>query len=101
MFLSVGQMAAYLAGEQTILILTGAGLGTVLGVTASRLFIPYLQVGAGKTAQVPPFVVQIAWQELWVIYAVFGAIFLAAVAALIVLLLRMRIFEAIKLGEVG
>jgi putative ABC transport system permease protein len=48
--LSVGQMAAYLAGEQAILILTGAGLGTILGVTASRLFIPYLQVGAGKTA---------------------------------------------------
>ncbi|MDD3828221.1 MAG: FtsX-like permease family protein [Anaerolineae bacterium] len=99
--LSVGQMAAYLAGEQAILILTGAGLGTVLGVTASRLFIPYLQVGAGKTAQVPPFVVQIAWQELLPIYYVFGAIFLAAVAALIVLLLRMRIFEAIKLGEAG
>jgi putative ABC transport system permease protein len=99
--LSVGQMAAYLAGELAILILTGTALGTVLGVTASRLFIPYLQVGAGKTAQVPPFVVQIAWQELWLIYAVFGAMFLAAVMVLIVLLLRMRIFEAIKLGEAG
>jgi putative ABC transport system permease protein len=70
-------------------------------VTASRLFIPYLQVGAGKTAQVPAFVVQIAWQELWLIYAVFSTMFLAAVMVLIVLLLRMRIFEAIKLGEVG
>ncbi len=97
--LSAGQMAAYLAGEQAVLILTGAGLGTVLGVAASRLFIPYLQIGAGKTAQVPPFVVRIAWQELGTIYAVFGAMFVAAVAVLIVLLLRMRIFEAIKLGE--
>jgi putative ABC transport system permease protein len=46
-------------------------------------------------------VVQIAWQELWLIYAVFGAMLLAAVMVLIVLLFRMRIFEAIKLGEVG
>jgi len=99
--LSVGQMVGYLAGEQALLILTGVGLGTVLGVGASRLFIPYLQVGAGKTALVPPFVVQIAWQELWLIYAVFGVMFLVAVGVLIVLLLRMRIFEAVKLGEVG
>ena len=94
-------MAAYLAGEQVILILTGAGLGTILGVTASRLFIPYLQVGADKTALVPPFVVQIAWTELWTIYAVFGAMFVIAVLVLIVLLVRMNVFEAVKMGEVG
>jgi putative ABC transport system permease protein len=65
------------------------------------LFIPYLQVGADKTALVPPFVVQIAWEELWIIYAVFGAMFLVAVLVLIVLLARMKVFEAVKLGEVG
>jgi len=99
--LSVGQMSAYLAGEQAILILAGACLGTMLGVAAGSLFIPYLQVGAGAAAQVPPFVVQIAWEKLWLIYVVFGAMFLAAVAVLVVLLLRMRIFEAVKLGEAG
>jgi putative ABC transport system permease protein len=99
--LSVGQMAGYLAGEQAVLILTGGGLGTALGIWASILFIPYLQVGVGKTAQVPPFVVQIAWGQLWTIYAVFGAMFVLAVAVLIGLLVRMRIFEAVKLGELG
>jgi len=99
--LSVLQMAGYLAGEQTLLILTGAGLGTGLGVWASSLFIPYLQVGTDKTAQVPPFVVQIAWNELWTIYAVFGGMLVVAVGALIVLLIRMKVFEAVKLGEVG
>jgi putative ABC transport system permease protein len=99
--LSVGQMASYLAGEQALLILTGGGLGTVLGILASLLFIPYLQVGAGKTAQVPPFVVQIAWGELWTIYAVFGVMFVIAVGTLIVLLVRMKVFEAVKLGEAG
>jgi putative ABC transport system permease protein len=99
--LSVGQMAAYLTGEQALLILVGGGLGTALGLAATLLFIPYLQVGTGKTAQVPPFVVQIAWQELWTIYAVFGVMFVVAVVVLIALLMRMRIFEAVKLGEVG
>ncbi len=99
--LSAAQMAAYLAGEQALLILIGVGMGTALGVWASSLFIPYLQVGTDKTALVPPFAVQIAWDELWTIYAVFGAMFVVVVIVLIVLLLRMRVFEAVKLGEVG
>lgn len=99
--LSALQMAGYLAGEQALLILTGAGLGTGLGMWASSLFIPYFQVGADKTAQVPPFLVHIAWSELRTIYAVFGAMFVVAVSALIGLLVRMKVFEAVKLGEVG
>jgi putative ABC transport system permease protein len=97
--LSVTQMALFLTGEQAIVILTGAGLGTALGVLASQLFIPFLQVGTDKYAQVPPFVVQIAWGQLWTIYAVFGAMFLIAVGVLVALLIRMKIFEAVKLGE--
>ena len=76
-------------------------LTVLFGVLASLLFIPYLQVGAGKMAQVPPFVVQIAWGELWTIYAVLGAMLMIAVGVLIVLLVRMKVFEAVKLGEVG
>jgi putative ABC transport system permease protein len=57
------------------------------------------KVGAGKTATVPPFVVQIAWNQMGSIYAVFGAMFIIAVGVLIVLLIRMKVFEAVKLGE--
>jgi putative ABC transport system permease protein len=97
--LSVGQMAAYLAGEQAMLIAAGVGLGTGLGVAASRLFIPFLQIGEGATAVTPPFIVQIAWQQLGTIYALFAAMFIIATLVLIALVARMRIFEAVKLGE--
>ena len=97
--LSVTQMALFLTGEQAIVILTGAGLGTVLGIAASQIFIPFLQIGASKAAMVPPFVVQIAWGQMGLIYAVFGAMFLLAVGVLIVLMRRMKVFEAVKLGE--
>jgi putative ABC transport system permease protein len=99
--LSVLQMAGFLAAEQALIILTGAGLGTGLGVWASDQFIPFMQVGVEKTALVPPFLVQIAWSELRTIYAVFGAMLLVAVSVLIVLLVRMKVFEAVKLGEIG
>jgi putative ABC transport system permease protein len=97
--LSTRQMAAYLAGELAALILTGVTLGAGLGVWASTLFIPYFQVGSDKTALVPPFVVQVAWQQLGVILVIFGAMFVIAVVVLAVLLSRMRVFEAVKLGE--
>ncbi len=97
--LSTGQMTAYLAGEQAVLILTGLGLGTALGFVASTLFIPYFQVGSDKSALVPPFVVQVAWEQLGTIYAIFGVMFVIAVVALSFLLVRMKIFEAVKLGE--
>jgi putative ABC transport system permease protein len=97
--LSTGQMALYLAGEQAVLILSGVGLGTILGFLASVLFIPYFQVGVDKTDLVPPFIVQIAWEQLGTIYAVFGLMFIVAVAVLVILLARMKVFEALKLGE--
>lgn len=99
--LSVGQMAGYLVSEQAFLVLTAGVVGTGLGIWASSLFIPYLQVGTNKADLIPPFAVQIAWEQLWTIYAVFGAMFVIAVVVLVVLLIRIKIFEAVKLGEVG
>ena len=89
----------FLVAEQLTLVATGALAGTVLGVLVSRLFIPFFQVQTGQHPFTPPFVVQIAWQEIAYIYAVFGIMFVAAVIALLVSLRRMRVFEAIKLGE--
>jgi hypothetical protein len=43
--------------------------------------------------------VQVAWGQLGIILVIFGAMFLSAVAVLAVLLARMRVFEAVKLGE--
>lgn len=97
--LSIGQMSAYLSAEQALIVISGMGLGTLIGVAASTLFIPFLQVGLGSAAQVPPFIVKIAWDQLLTIYAIFGGMFVVAVVILIILLLRMKVFEAVKLGE--
>jgi len=97
--LSVGQMIGFLGLEQLALIVTGMTAGTAVGVWASRLFVPFFQVGAGKTANIPPFVVVIAWDDVAAIYAVFGVMLVGAVAGMIWFLLRLRIFEAVKLGE--
>jgi putative ABC transport system permease protein len=97
--LSTGQMVIFLAWELAALILTGLVLGTGLGIWVSQLFIPYLQLGASPEALRPPFLVEIAWPAIFRIYALFGVLFVAALIGLTGLLLRMKIFEAVKLGE--
>lgn len=97
--LSAGQLGSLLAWEQALII--GAGMlgGTLIGITGSQLFIPFLQVRRGVNSQIPPFVVQIAWEQISIIYAVFGFMLLAAVLVTVVLLRRMKLFQAVKLGE--
>jgi len=97
--LSAGQMTALLASELTFLILIGVLVGTALGVMFSQWFIPYLQVGARLSALYPPFTVEIAWGAIAQMYVLFGLLFCGALIVLAALLLRMKIFQAIKLGE--
>ena len=97
--LSIRQMTSLLAAELGFLVLLGIGVGTALGVFASRLFVPFLQIGASAQSQYPPFQIEIAWLSIAQIYVLFALLFIAALSALSVLLVRMKIFQAIKLGE--
>jgi len=97
--LSMKQMTVLLAWELAALILVGMVAGTALGVWVSAWFIPYLQVGVEASSHYPPFVVAIAWPAIMRIYLLFALLFLAALAGLTALLLRMKIFQAVKLGE--
>jgi len=97
--LSVGQMVGFLGIEQLLLIVTGTTAGTGLGIWVSDRFIPFLQVGAERYVNIPPFVVLIAWNDIFRIYAVFGIMLVAAIAGMIWFLMHLKIFEAVKLGE--
>ncbi len=97
--LSVEQMRNLLAAELASLIGLGVGAGTIVGVFASLVFVPFLKIGATSQAQYPPFRIEIAWLSIFEVYLLFGGLFVAALWALSRILIRMRIFQAIKLGE--
>jgi putative ABC transport system permease protein len=97
--LSTTQLTIFVVCELAFLILLGLGAGTAIGVLISQVFIPYLQIGVGPAATTPPYTVELAWFAISRLYMLFGALFLVAFVILIVLLLRMKVFQAIKLGE--
>ncbi|MCS7055717.1 MAG: hypothetical protein NZM18_06025 [Thermoflexales bacterium] len=98
--LSARQMAVYLILTQAALVLLGALAGSLLGALAGALFIPFLQVGGALVNQVPPFIVRVAWDDLIVMYVAVAAALGMALSITLLLLRRLKIFEAIKLGMV-
>ena len=96
--LSAIQMGTFIVLEQIILIALGAVTGSGLGLLISRLFIPFMQVGGSLASSLPPFVVRIAWENLVVIYAALGFALFVALTIMLILLRRLKAFEAIKLG---
>jgi putative ABC transport system permease protein len=97
--LSASQMAVFVATELGALLIVGGLAGTALGIAASKLYVPFVQIGAEMTARVPPFAVEIAWPALFRLYGLFAILFVTALTVLVRALTRMKLFQAIKLGE--
>ena len=97
--LSAIQMAFSLAWEMALLLGLGIAAGTALGLAASRYYIPFLQVGPTDESRALPFIVTTDWSAIYALYGVLIVLFIVIVAALVILLSRIRIFQAVKLGE--
>lgn len=93
------EMIWLVAWELVLLIVCGLLFGTGLGILISQQFIPFLQIGTEAADLAPPYLVEIAWEAVAQIYILFGLLFIVALAALSWRLLRIKLFESIKLGE--
>jgi putative ABC transport system permease protein len=97
--LSARQMATALALEQSILVAAAMLAGTATGVLAAYLFIPHLPMTGGSRPDILPAFVEIAWVEIGRLYLVFGLMLASGLTAALASLRRMKIFQAVKLGE--
>ncbi len=97
--LSVGQMVWLLGFELCFLTIASAFAGIVIGVGAARLFVPFYQLGNTVEARTPPFEVVIAWGEIGRLILVLAIMLLITLLATTAMLRRLRIYEAVKLGQ--
>jgi len=97
--LSVRQLIGYLVSEQILLMGTAILTGATIGLLTSYLFVPFLQVGAAPGAPIPPFEVLIGWTEsLWLSLGFSIVLFLTTLGT-IIYLARLKVFQAVKMGE--
>jgi len=97
--LSVSQLVGYLASEQLLLMGIAVSGGAAIGLGTSYLFVPFLQTGASPGGQIPPFQVSIGWAEAGWLSLGFGLVLFLTTLGTIVYLVRLKVFEAVKLGE--
>jgi putative ABC transport system permease protein len=98
--LSTRQMAASLMLEQILLVLSGLAAGILVATLTSHLFIPYMPVSGGRFPGIPPYLVEVAWVEILQVSLIFSAILITGMIISIFFIRRMKIFQAIKLGEI-
>jgi putative ABC transport system permease protein len=99
MGLTSRQLVLLVVFEEVFLIVTGVAIGTLLGLLTGNLFIPFLQIGESTRTLVPPFMLVTPWGDILRLYLVLGLALVATAAGTIWLLFRIRIHQAVKLGE--
>ncbi len=97
--LTVRQMGAFLGSEQLGLILIGLAGGTGITLLTSLAFIPTLPLSTGLHPNALPTPVLVAWEDIWRVYAIFGGMVLLGLAASLLSLRSMKVFQAVKMGE--
>ncbi|WP_243735091.1 ABC transporter permease [Paenibacillus turpanensis] len=99
MGISLKEVITMLTLEQ--LLTSGAGLviGLAAGNVTSRLFVPLFQLGFDPKTTVPPFQVQMEAADLLKLNLFFGTMIVLALGILAFMLTRIKIHQAVKLGE--
>lgn len=99
MGISFLQLIGMIAGEQVLTSGAAVIIGVVAGGLTSRLFVPLFQLSFDPSAQVPPFIVTIQASDQLHLYLVVAAMISIGMLIIGWMLSRIRIHQAIKLGE--
>lgn len=98
--LTRGQVTGMLLLEQLFTTGLSVAAGIGLGTAASRLFLPFLESGnADGARQVPPLRVVFGTEGMTGLYAAIGVMLASGLCLLVWQLRRLRITQAVKLGE--
>lgn len=92
-------VAAALALEQLLLVGAGLVAGTAIGALAATLVVPLMQVGVGPFPGTPAYPPRLVWDSMFGIYAAFGGTLLLSLLMLGAGLARVKLFQAVKLGD--
>lgn len=86
----------YILVLQGLIAISGVGSGTLIGTGTTLLFLPLLDFSGG----LPPYIVRVAWDEIALVYIVFGAVLLLVAFFLSLVLSRQQLSQVVKLGNI-
>ena len=96
---SMKQLTTLVWLEQALVVAVGMGLGTWMGGRLGALIMPFLGYDDLGSQVLPPFVIQVNWGVLTIVYGVMVFIFAVIVLAVIWLIRRISLQRILRLGE--
>ncbi len=81
---------------QLLIALGGVGSGTLIGLSTTLLFLPMFDFSGG----LPPYQLRLAWNEILLVYGMFGAVLVFVALIMAILLTRQQLSQAVKIGSV-
>ncbi|WP_068785004.1 ABC transporter permease [Paenibacillus phocaensis] len=99
MGLSRKQLTFMLLAEQILTAGLSIVLGIVIGKIAGKLYLPFLQTADNVTTQVPPFRIVFDNQDTLQLYVVVFVMLLMGAGLLFWQIRRLRVHQAVKMGE--
>ncbi|GAB5492079.1 MAG: hypothetical protein Phog2KO_22940 [Phototrophicaceae bacterium] len=86
----------YILVLQGLIAVSGVGSGTLIGTGTTLLFLPLFDFSGG----LPPYIVRVAWDEIALVYIVFGAVLFLVALFLSLVLSRQQLSRVVKLGNI-
>lgn len=99
MGMTMGEIIGMLINEQIFISLVSIALGVGAGILTSRLYIPLVQIAYASADTVIPLEIVAQTSDMVKLLAVVAAMVLLCMAVLGVIISRIRISQALKLGE--
>lgn len=99
MGMSRAEIIHMLVNEQIFSGVLSIGLGCIIGVLVTRLFVPLIQVAYSTGAQVLPLELITDTSDMVRLFAIIGIAFVFCMAILTKIVFSMKITQALKLGE--
>ena len=93
------QLVSLMWLEQAMVIAVGLALGTWMGGRLGATIMPFLAHDDRGSQALPPFVIEVGWQNLLVTYVAMAAIFTAIVLGVIWFIRRMSLSRVLRLGD--
>ena len=99
MGMTMREIFTMLINEQIFITGVSIGLGILVGIFTSRLFVPLIQIAYSSADQVIPIEIISESSDYVRLFAVIGFVILLCMVVLGVLISRIKISQALKLGE--
>jgi ABC-type antimicrobial peptide transport system permease subunit len=94
------QLMALVFLEQVLVIGAGLALGTWMGGRLGAVMMPYLSHDDMGIQVLPPFIVEVNWDTLAVVYGAMALLFALIIGGVIWFVRRISLQRILRLGEV-